>query len=130
MDKRKLSLSEIDAIHNELSVHRMLSHINIVKYNFSFENNERIFILMELLEGKDLRTLLLEGNKLEEHKVLNILIQISNALNYLHANHIVHRDMKPENIFICNNNEVKIIDFGLATIDLTNLLTDASGTMN
>jgi len=84
---------------------------------------------MEYLEGKDLRTLIMENIKLEEFEMVNILIQITNALTYLHSNHIVHRDIKPDNIFLCKNNTVKIIDFGLATIDMTGKLNGACGTM-
>lgn len=84
---------------------------------------------MEYLEGKDLRSHLQEKTQFEEFNIVNILIQITNALTYLHSNHIVHRDIKPDNIFVCNDNVVKIIDFGLATIDMTGKITDASGTM-
>lgn len=57
------------------------------------------------------------------------MIQIASALTYLHSNHVIHRDLKPENIFICSDNKVKIIDFGLATLDLTNNLKDACGSI-
>lgn len=84
---------------------------------------------MEYLEGKDLRTLL-DRQVFSETDVISILIQISSALTYIHHNNIVHRDLKPENIFICNNNIVKIIDFGLATTILTGLLTEGCGSIH
>lgn len=84
---------------------------------------------MDLLEGMDLRTKLCKKQKMEESEIVSIMIQIANALTYLHSNKILHRDLKPENIFIGKDNIIKIIDFGLATIDLTCNLMDACGSI-
>lgn len=77
----------------------------------------------------DLRTKLNLKLPLAESEIVSIMIQIANALTYLHSNKIIHRDLKPENIFIGAGNIIKIIDFGLATIDLTCNLMDACGSI-
>lgn len=84
---------------------------------------------MDYIRGTDLRTKLNTKQKIEESEIVSIMIQIANALTYLHSNKIVHRDLKPENIFIGEGNLIKIIDFGLATIDLTCNLMDACGSI-
>lgn len=77
----------------------------------------------------DLRTKLNLKEPMAESEIVSIMIQIANALTYLHSNKIIHRDLKPENIFIGQGNIIKIIDFGLATIDLTCNLMDACGSI-
>mmetsp|Transcript_8515 Transcript_8515/g.7471 ORF Transcript_8515/g.7471 Transcript_8515/m.7471 type:complete len:105 (+) Transcript_8515:1171-1485(+) len=77
----------------------------------------------------DLRTKLYNNIKLDDSFIVSVMAQIANALTYIHSNHVVHRDLKPENIFIAEGNVVKIIDFGLATLDHSGHLMDACGSI-
>jgi eukaryotic-like serine/threonine-protein kinase len=72
------------------------------------------FIVMEFLEGVSLDYMIENLPALSEYRVLVILIQVANGLRYAHEKGIVHQDIKPENIFVQENDRARIVDFGLA----------------
>jgi len=78
---------------------------------------------MEWLEGRLLRTVLHEQKRLPFDRAIQILIQICDALDYIHRNGVVHRDLKPENIMLDDRDRIKLIDFGIATSEGARRLT-------
>ena len=96
----------------------MCQHPNIIKLKDIFENSEYYFIVLELMAGKDLFDYIQRrGFSLPEPRVQDLAYQIGNAIKYLHALGIVHRDMKLENIMMSNSTDQgmpKLVDFGLA----------------
>jgi Tol biopolymer transport system component len=90
-----------------------LSHPNVVALYDTGTHDGQIFVVMELLHGQTLRARLTNG-ALPVKKAVDIAVQIARGLGAAHGKGIIHRDLKPENVFLLEDGQVKILDFGLA----------------
>ena len=106
-----------------------LSHPNIVEVYDVGEDNGQYFIVMEYIEGKNLKDLLKKRGKLTVTEVVDIMSQISDGLSIAHDSYIIHRDIKPQNIMILENGMVKITDFGIAMAMNATQLTQTNSVM-
>ena len=92
-----------------------LNHPNICTIHGIEDNNGHPFIVMEKLDGESLKQAI-AGHAMDTEKVLDVGVQVADALVASHAKNIVHRDIKPANIFITPGGQVKVLDFGLAKL--------------
>jgi TolB-like protein len=112
----------LERFEREARAASQLNHPNICTIHGIEENNGHPFIVMEKLEGQSLKQRI-NGQAMDLEPVLDISIQVAEALAASHAKGIVHRDIKPANIFLTPSGQVKVLDFGLAKL-VHNLGTD------
>jgi len=114
----------LQSLYEEAKKTQSLSHQNIVTvYDFD-RDGDVVFMTMELIEGAPLDKVLKKNQAgVGLANAINIIGQIGGALSYAHSNHIVHLDLKPQNIYFDRNKQVKILDFGIAQ-KITSSLAD------
>lgn len=101
-----------------------LSHPHMVQIFDSGRDGDVHFIVMEFIEGEDLKTFLRRTGPLDEGRVREIGAQVCEVLDYAHSNGIVHRDIKPQNILISLDGRVKVTDFGIARALASTTITE------
>jgi len=100
-----------------------LSHPNVVSIYDVGQEEDIHYIVMEYVEGHNLNEIIVERAPLQIEEAVHIAQQICDALDHAHANHIIHRDIKPHNILIGNNGRVKVTDFGIARAATSSKIT-------
>uniref|UniRef100_A0A8C9QC78 Serine/threonine-protein kinase Nek4 n=1 Tax=Spermophilus dauricus TaxID=99837 RepID=A0A8C9QC78_SPEDA len=119
LNLRNASSRERRAAEQEAQLLSQLKHPNIVTYKESWEGGDGLlYIVMGFCEGGDLYRKLKEqkGQLLPESQVVEWFVQIAMALQYLHEKHILHRDLKTQNVFLTRTNIIKVGDLGIARV--------------
>jgi serine/threonine-protein kinase len=115
-----------DRFQREAGIGEKLCHPKVMRV-YGGEQRSRIYMVMEWCEGRLLRQILDEG-RMPEDRVIRIAVAVLDALEYIHANGVVHRDLKPENIMVDAADNIKLIDFGIASDSAARRLTYANFT--
>lgn len=91
-----------------------LNHPNVVDVYDVGESEGRHFIVMEYVRGRTLKQLISQRGALDKKEAVDIMMQLTSAVQHAHENHIIHRDIKPQNVLVKDDGTVKITDFGIA----------------
>ena len=111
----KDSIFDMERFKNEARYASMFSHPHIIKI-FNIGNYQgNFFIVFELMKGKTLKDLLDERGYLSKDDAINYVLQLLNATKHIHGRKVLHNDIKPENLFLFLDGDIKLIDFGIAT---------------
>jgi serine/threonine protein kinase/beta-lactam-binding protein with PASTA domain len=106
-----------------------LSHPNVVSIYDVGQEEDTHYIVMEYIEGHNLNEIIQERAPLQTDEAVRIAMQIADALDHAHQNHIIHRDIKPHNILIGKNGRVKVTDFGIARAVTSSTITQTGSVM-
>ncbi|CRG95749.1 calcium-dependent protein kinase, putative [Plasmodium gallinaceum] len=127
--KHKKNCNFEKMVKNEIKYLSIMSHENIIKFKDFFEDKKKFYIVLEKCEGGELFYKIVKNKCLMENESALIVRQICCALEYLHSNNIIHRDIKAENFLFKNKNtkNIKLIDFGMAKKVNCEYLTELCG---
>ena len=115
-----------ERFNREAAICRELSHPNLVQVYDCGEADGVLYQAMELLHGADLGKVLAERRLLAWDEKISIMEQVCDGLGYAHARGLVHRDIKPANLFLETSGRVRILDFGMARVEASNLTAAGS----
>lgn len=102
-----------------------LDHPNIVNI-YDVGEGSQPYIVMEYIDGMDLKEYIRKNHPIPYHRIIEIMSQILDGIAYAHENNVIHRDIKPHNILVCQNGNIKITDFGIAVALSQNSITQTN----
>ncbi|KAI9324808.1 kinase-like domain-containing protein [Zopfochytrium polystomum] len=125
-----IKMRAIQNIFRERAILEEIHHPLIVNLRYAFQDDENMFMVIDLMMGGDLRFHLDRNGGFQEMQMRNITAEIVSAVEYLHANKVVHRDLKPDNVLLDAEGHAHLTDFNIAVkFDNRKYLKSHSGTM-
>jgi len=117
--EKGLISDEIKLLRREIEIMKQVEHENILKLEAIYEDDQKVYIVMELVDGSELFDRIVNKGYYSEKSTVHVVKQILHAVKYLHEKGIAHRDLKPENLLCSGSGSheiVKIADFGLSKL--------------
>mmetsp|Transcript_24624 Transcript_24624/g.45883 ORF Transcript_24624/g.45883 Transcript_24624/m.45883 type:complete len:1104 (+) Transcript_24624:65-3376(+) len=105
---------QVERTKTERTILAAIQHPFIVRLHYAFQNNQKLYMVMDFVQGGDFFTLMRKYRRLPEDWVRIYVCEVAMALQHLHEMDIVYRDLKPENILLCSDGHLKLTDFGLS----------------
>lgn len=129
MEKTKIiSKKSVNSVLNERKLLAMLKHPFIVNIQYAFQDFEKLYLVMDLMVGGDLRFHIGKHKTFNEATTKFFIACIVTSLEYLHVNNVIHRDIKPENLVLDSRGYLRLTDFGIAKSMKDDNSSDTSGT--
>ena len=129
MSKLKvIDKKSIKSINSERELLSKLHHPFIVNMHYAFQDNENLYLVMDLLTGGDLRFHISRHKRFSEEQTRFFICGIIFSLEYIHSHNIIHRDIKPENLVLDENGYIRLTDFGIAKENMPDNSSETSGT--
>lgn len=119
----------LERFRREAQAAAKLTHPNIVSIYDVGEEGGVHFIVMEFVHGMTLKKLIQKDAPMSTEKVVHVSMQIAKAMEFAHEHEIIHRDIKPQNVIITDNGEIKVTDFGIARAGATSTMTRTGAVM-
>ena len=116
------------SINTEREFLSKLSHPFIVNMHYAFQDKQNLYLVMDILNGGDLRYHISRYRKFSEEQTRFFIANIIYSLQYIHSNNVIHRDIKPENLVLDEKGYVRITDFGIAKENMEDNSSETSGT--
>jgi serine/threonine protein kinase len=129
LDQEHISAEQMERFLREAKVLAQLSHPNIVQIFEIGQEQQVLFYAMEYVEGRTLQSLIRQKKTMTAQEALPLMLIIGKAVSYLHSQGVLHRDLKPGNIMINDDGVLKVMDFGLAKVAITEQKLSQEGQM-
>lgn len=120
---------QVERFKNEARFTSIFAHPHILKIYNVGEYNGQLFMSYELLKGKTLKEVLDNRSRLSFDEAIDYMLQICDAVYYVHRAEIIHNDLKPDNIFVLNDGNIKLYDFGIASHTFDSLSKEVLGSL-
>ncbi|KAK0397631.1 hypothetical protein QR680_002198 [Steinernema hermaphroditum] len=126
VNKEKLSDSVLQKVEREIAIMKLIEHPHVLHLYDVYENKKYLYLLLEHVSGGELFDYLVRKGRLMAKEARKFFRQIISALDFCHAHNICHRDLKPENLLLDERNNIKVADFGMASLQVEGSMLETS----
>ncbi|XP_063678326.1 serine/threonine kinase SAD-1-like isoform X2 [Bolinopsis microptera] len=126
INKQKLKTSVLQKVEREIAIMRLIEHPHILGLYDVYESSRYLYLVLEHVSGGELFDYLVKKGRLSPKEACHFFRQIISAVDFCHRYGVCHRDLKPENLLLDDNKNLKVADFGMASLQLENSLLETS----
>lgn len=126
INRSKLSESVLQKVEREIAIMKLIEHPHVLGLYDVYENKKFLYLILEHVSGGELFDYLVSKGRLSMKEARKFFRQIISALDFCHCHSICHRDLKPENLLLDDKGNIKVADFGMASLQLENSLLETS----
>uniref|UniRef100_A0A183CE44 non-specific serine/threonine protein kinase n=1 Tax=Globodera pallida TaxID=36090 RepID=A0A183CE44_GLOPA len=126
VNKEKLNESVLQKVEREIAIMKLIEHPHILQLFDVYENKKYLYLLLEHVSGGELFDYLVKKGRLMAKEARKFFRQIISAIDFCHAHNICHRDLKPENLLLDERNNIKVADFGMASLQVDGSMLETS----
>ncbi|XP_016398938.1 LOW QUALITY PROTEIN: serine/threonine-protein kinase BRSK2-like [Sinocyclocheilus rhinocerous] len=126
VNREKLSESVLMKVEREIAILKLIEHPHVLNLHDVYENNKYLYLVLEHVSGGELFDYLVKKGRLTPKEARKFFRQIISALDFCHSHSICHRDLKPENLLLDERNNIRIADFGMASLQVGDSLLETS----
>ncbi|KAJ8247269.1 hypothetical protein GJAV_G00244340 [Gymnothorax javanicus] len=126
VNREKLSESVLMKVEREIAILKLIEHPHVLKLHDVYENKKYLYLVLEHVSGGELFDYLVKKGRLTPKEARKFFRQILSALDFCHSHSICHRDLKPENLLLDEKNNIRIADFGMASLQVGDSLLETS----
>ncbi|XP_059496753.1 serine/threonine-protein kinase BRSK2-like isoform X4 [Stegostoma tigrinum] len=126
VNREKLTESVLMKVEREIAILKLIEHPHVLKLHDVYENKKYLYLVLEHVSGGELFDYLVKKGRLTPKEARKFFRQILSALDFCHSHSICHRDLKPENLLLDEKNNIRIADFGMASLQVGDSLLETS----
>ncbi|XP_071809626.1 serine/threonine-protein kinase BRSK2-like [Asterias amurensis] len=126
INKEKLSESVLMKVEREIAIMKLIEHLHVLGLYDVYENRKYLYLVLEHVSGGELFDYLVRKGRLTPREARKFFRQIISAIDFCHSHSICHRDLKPENLLLDEKNNIRVADFGMASLQLDQSLLETS----
>ena len=126
INREKLSESVLQKVEREIAIMKLIEHPHVLGLYDVYENKKYLYLILEHVSGGELFDYLVKKGRLTPKEARRFFRQIISALDFCHSHSICHRDLKPENLLLDDKNNIKIADFGMASLQVEGSMLETS----